>query len=264
MTQWQQIRDRGFAVPGGESVTDLVAELVEMLASPDPTIRDEIAFSAVATWIDDGVLTDAQLRDLGAQMAERFQDRRVQARTFAPLVLDVIVSCRGVCEPDWVDAFERWYASEQDLRGHDTGLGWLHAVAHGADLLGDAGRRKDVGPGRMLDLAAARMVAPTDAVWHDQEPDRLACAMGKVLTRPDLDEREATAWLDPVARLLSDGEPGPVPPQVSNTLHTLRTLYLAVDRGIRIGPDEVIPVPQRATILTQVAAVLRPATPWMY
>ena len=106
-----------------------------MLRSPDPVVRDGQAYSVLATWISRGVLPAEQLRELGDEMVRRFGDAEIQARTFAPLILDSIVSA-GVFEPSWVPPFERWYVAEEDLRGHDAKLGWLHAVAHGADLLG--------------------------------------------------------------------------------------------------------------------------------
>ena len=264
MTDWQTIRSNDFRVPEGGDVTRLVAELVDMLASPDPEVRDELGYSALATWIHEGVVPDDQLRPLGDLMVQRFGSDQVQVRTFAPLVLDVMVATRGVCEPAWVDAFERWYAAEGDLRGHDPQLGWLHAVAHGADLLGELGLRPDVPARRMLDLAATRMVAGTPVVWQAQEDDRLAYAVGRVLTRADLSRTDAVGWLDPVADVLAEGRPGPVPAQVSNTLRTLRMLYLVVDRGVRIGPDDVRPVPERDAVLDRVAEVLHPASPWAW
>lgn len=264
MTDWQDIRATGFVLPPSEPVADLLPELVEMLSSPDPVIRDETAFAAIATWVDGGVVPDDQLRPLGNVMAERLQASQSQARSFAALVLDVIVSTRRVCEPGWVDAFERWYAGESDVRGHDVSLGWLHSVAHGADLLGSLGLRTDVAPRRMLDLAVTRMLASTDAVWRDQQDDRLAHAVAKVLTRPDLSDQDAGAWLDPVREMLAGGEPGPVPAAVSNTLHTLRMTFLLVARGVRLMPDEVVAVPHQALVLDSIADVLHPATPWMW
>ena len=264
MTDWQRIRANDFALPEGASVEELVAELVEMLASPDPQTRDEIAFSALATWVDDGVVPDDQLRPLGDLMVQRFESQQVQARSFAPLVLAVIVGSRGVCEASWVDAFEQWYATETDVRGHHETMGWLHAVAHGADLLGTFGGRPEVEPRRMLDLATTRMLAPTDTVWHDQEHDRLAHAIGMVLTREDLSAEDASAWLDPVAKMMAGGQPGPVPAHVSNTLHTLRTTYMQVSLGVRVEKDRVLPVPRREQVLDRLAEVLRPATPWMW
>lgn len=264
MTDWQRIRNDDFALPAGGSVPDLVGELVEMLASPDPDVRDGIAFPALATWVDEGVVPDEELVPLGDSMAKRFEDERIWARTFAPLVLAVIVARRGVVEPGWVDAFEDWYAAETDLRGHDADLGWLHAVAHGADLLGELGVRPEVSARRMLDLAGARLLTPVDEVWHDQEHDRLAHAVGTVLTRPGLTREDALGWLDPVAELLASGAPGRVPAHVSNTLHTLRMLYLLADRDVRVAPDEVRPVVWRQDVLDRLAEVLHPATPWMW
>lgn len=264
MTDWGQISATDFAFPEDGSVADLVAELVEMLASPDPRVRDEIALAALATWIDGGVVPDDQLRALGHLMAGRLDAEQVQTRSFAALVLDVIVSTRDVCEPRWVDAFERWYATERDVRGHDGTLGWLHAVAHGADLLGSLGRRPDVAPDRMLNLAVARLLAPVDFVWHDQEHDRLAFAIVKTLTRTDLTEQHAGAWLEPVRALMSAGARGPVPANVSNVLHTLRMVHLLVGRGIRVSSDELVSVPHQALVLDRIADALHPATPWMW
>ena len=264
MTDWQHLRDHEFAVPEGLDVTDLVPQLIDLLASPDPTLRDETAFAGLATWVDTGVLPDDQLRPLGDRAVALLTSDPIQARAFAPLVLDVIVATRGVCEPAWVDAFEGWYPAERDVRGHDAQLGWLHAVAHGADLLGTLGLRPEVAPRRMLDLAAARMLAPTDSVWRDQEHDRLAYGIGRVLTRQDLTSEDISAWLEPVAAMLADGSPGAVPARVSNTLHTLRMLHLLVHRGIRLGPDTVVDVPHHDLVLDELAAALHPATPWMW
>src|SRR3954454_16267376 len=151
MTDWAQVRADGFVVPTDRPLADLVAELSLMLRSPDPVVRDAHAYSTLATWIGKGVLDEEQLRALGNEMAERFADEEIQARTFAPLTLDAIVS-GGVFEPVWVPPFERWYVAEEDLRGHDPKLGWLHAIAHGSDLLGALAQFPAVEPVEMLRL----------------------------------------------------------------------------------------------------------------
>ena len=210
------------------------------------------------------MVPDEQPLLLGDLMAQRLQVDQVQARSFASLVLDVIVSSRGVCEAGWVDAFERWYATEPDVRGHDASLGWLHAVAHGADLLGDLGRRTEVAPRRMLDLATTRMLAPTDTVRRDQEqrPSGPRHRQGADQAGPVRGGRLDLAGAS--TEVMSGSQPGPVPARVSNTLHPLRTVYLLVSLGIRVGPDEVVPVPHQQLVLDRVAEVLHPATPWMW
>jgi hypothetical protein len=65
MTDWAQVREDGYPVPGDRSVDELVAELTGMLRSPDPVARDRQAYSVLATWIGRGVLSAQQLRALG-------------------------------------------------------------------------------------------------------------------------------------------------------------------------------------------------------
>ncbi|MFJ3788696.1 DUF2785 domain-containing protein [Kitasatospora sp. NPDC090091] len=233
MIDWNRIEAADCAVPTDLPTDALVGELSHALADPDPLVRDGAACTVLATWIERGVVDRPRRLALGDEMAARFGHPEVQARTFAPLVLDMIVA-QGDVRPAWVDAFARWYPAEQDLRGHDEKLGWLHAAAHGADLLARLGCHPEVDPVRMLELAAARLTAPTDHVFDQLEDDRLARAIGRVLTRTDLGERAATAWLEPVAaRYGADRITVPVPAGLTNCLRTLRLLYIMADRGVR-------------------------------
>ncbi|WP_412537762.1 DUF2785 domain-containing protein [Longispora sp. K20-0274] len=143
MTDWKQIAESDHAVPQDRDVAELTAELSAALAHPDPKIRDGAPYGVLYRWISRGVLDD-HLPALGDAMAARFGHAEIQARTFAPLVLAWVVDRRGA-EERWVDAFASWYPAETDLRGHDPELGWLHAVAHGADLLGVFGATRPAG-----------------------------------------------------------------------------------------------------------------------
>lgn len=257
MTEWQKIIDDGYTVPEGRALPGLVAELSEALRSPDPVVRDAHGYGVLATWIGRGVLGADQLTELGDAMAARFGDPEIQARTFAPLILDSIVSA-GVFSASWVEAFAGWYAAEEDVRGLDAKLGWLHAVAHGADLLGAFGRRAEVAPGDMLALAVRRMAAPTTHVWDAMEDDRLAHAMALTLTRPDV----GVDWLSGVAALFRDRDRSWIEPNVANSLRTLRVLYLFADRGVRPGSrNDALPLPEREALreaIAETAALIAP------
>ena len=135
------------------------------------------------------------------------------------------------------------------MRGYDAKLGWLHAVAHGADLLGVLGRHAQVGPERMLALAARRMLADSDYVWRDQEDDRLGYAIALTLGRPDLTAAQATGWLDLIDERFATGKPGPVPPYASNTIRTLRAAVPA-GRPRRSGRADA-PILSRCRIATR-------------
>ncbi|MFE1902664.1 DUF2785 domain-containing protein [Streptomyces gardneri] len=257
MTDWNSICAADYAIPADRDPEELTGELSRALADPDPEIRDGAAYAVLATWIERGVIDGPRRLALGDEMAARFGDPEVQARTFAPLVLDMLLA-KGDFRAGWVDAFARWYPAEEDLRGHDPKLGWLHAVAHGADLLGAFGRHAEVDPARMLNLAAARLTAPTDRVWDQLEDDRLARAVARVLTRTDLGELESTAWLDAVADEFGSDDIGvPVAAHLSNCLRTLRMLYVLADRGVRMDRDgEPRPLRHGEAVKARLAEVL--------
>jgi Protein of unknown function (DUF2785) len=198
----------------------------------DPVVRDEQALSLLADWIPG--LDSAERHALGDAMTRRFEDSEIQARTFAPLILVQIVK-QGDFDPAWLAGFARWYPAEQELRGYDPEVGWLHAVAHGADLLGALGLCPQVDPAPLLDLAAARLLADTNYVFAHQEDDRLGYAIGLTLTRDELSEADSVGWLDPIAGAFAAGQAGSVPPYASNSMRTLRFLYLLADRGVRPG-----------------------------
>jgi hypothetical protein len=260
MTDWEKVIAGDFEPPAGGLTPELIAELSEALRSPDPVLRDEQALTVLGHWVPE---LDAGLRrGLGDEMAARFADPEVQARTFAPLVLAMIVE-HGDFEEPWLTAFTRWYPAETDVRGYDQERGWLHAVAHGADLLGTFGRHPRVDPAPLPAVAAARLLAGTDYVFANQEDDRLAYAVALTLTRPELSEAQSVDWLEPVRAAFDAGEPGPVPPFASNTMRTLRALYILADRGVRPEWNQGDPMrlTHRDAVLQRLAEVLAIVSP---
>jgi len=259
---WADIVRADFAVPT-EAMPETLEQLTEALRSPDPVERDEQAYPILATWIRRGVLTEDQRVVLGDRMVRRFTDDAIQARAFAPLILASIVSV-GTYRPAWFTAFAAWYPAETDTRGHDPRLGWLHAVAHGADLLGVMGGDRRVDAEKALALSVDRMIGPTNHVWRDQEDDRLAVAQAHILAREDLSETTAVRWLSPIDALLDEAEPGPVPAQASNTMRTLRMLYLLTDRGVRGTDGDVHGLTHADAVRDRLTELMARFTPWAW
>ena len=52
---WSQVKAGGLAVPDDRPLADLTTELTTMLGSPDPSMRDDLAYPTLATWVDRGV-----------------------------------------------------------------------------------------------------------------------------------------------------------------------------------------------------------------
>jgi hypothetical protein len=255
------------------------AELLTMLRSADPAQRDEIAYLAMVQRVASGA-EDAALESLGDEMAGRLGDPEIQVRTFAALILGEVVERdheTGLASAGalarWQGAFTAWYPGETDLRGWDDQLGWLHAAANGADTLAVFGRSPRLGRDGLcglLEVARDRLLAPTAYVFRNQEDDRLGYALAQVLSRAELDGADSVDWLDRVCGAFTPGDPGPVPPRLTNAMRTLRVLYLLCDRGFRLpdatqGDDgsPVVRVAHPEALKPALVRVLRLAWPYL-
>jgi hypothetical protein len=127
VVDWPSIAADGFPFPEAVPASLLADELLVMLISPDPEIRDDYAYTAAARWIREGHL-DEVLEALGDTATSRFSHPAVQARTFAPLILCSVLT-RGHTVPGlvpkeaaerWYAEFSAWYPAEQDTRAGTT------------------------------------------------------------------------------------------------------------------------------------------------
>lgn len=217
---WEQVVAGGLKVPEDRPLVEMTEDLTRMLGSPDPQVRDGIAYPTLATWIDDGVydellvgLGDGIATGLIEGLGERGTDT-VFRRSFSALVLTECVerdTVAALVGPDvvlgWGDRLMGWLMREQDLRGFVPGKGWAHAVAHGADALGALARSPHFGRLELivvLDVVADRLLEPTEEFFVCGEPDRLAFATMQVLRRDILGLEVLEPW---VARLAAGAAP---------------------------------------------------------
>jgi len=207
---WQQVVSDGLQVPRQRSIGDLTVELTEMLGNPDPSVRDGVAFPALATWIGQGVyddllvgLGDGMAVGLGQGLGESDTDS-VFIRSFSALVLAECIDrdSRARLLPPakvlhWGDRIATWLLAERDERGFVPGKGWAHAIAHGADAIGALGRSDRIGAAELtalLDVVLERLTVPTREFWVAGEPDRLAQAAMAILRRDELGLDAVETW----------------------------------------------------------------------
>ena len=264
---WTTLGERGWTFPDDHAPQQVADELGRLLTAADPGLRDDVGYTALARWSGEGRLDDVLVR-LGDAAVERLHHPEVQARAFAPLTLSVVVS-RGTTVPErlpaeaverWFDAFAQWYPAETDTRGWDDDLGWLHAVAHGADAVGAFAGRVPARAADLLDLCALRITAREATYRYVQLEDaRLARAMTSVLSTPALTAADATRWLDVVEAAFEGAGPGAVPIWAFNTFLTLQSLHLHLARGLA----DAEPSPHAAAVAERVAQVLRGPFAWL-
>ncbi|MDN5878797.1 MAG: DUF2785 domain-containing protein [Arthrobacter sp.] len=248
--------------PNGNIYEAEIAGLLDDISSPDPLIRDGESLGRLYEILDSPAVSPAQRRRVGSTAVQRLADPRVEVRSFAALVLIPLI-LHDAAEPGWFDDFATWYATEEETTGYDDVRGWLHAVAHGADVLGAFGWMARESPRPALDLAALRMLHQGPGIWRDQEDDRLGYALAITLANPRLTPDDALSWLDPLEEAFLRADSGPVPAFVSNSIRTLRVVQLLTDeemsyqgRGVRVRHSTA--VGQR------IRDVLHLASPWMW
>ena len=219
---WDRVVAEGHKVPAGRPLADLTAELTTMLGSTDPYLRDGIAFPTLSTWISEGVyddllegLGDGMTAGLAIGVGEDGTDS-VFRRSFSALVLAVCLErtttlgAGGVSHETvlgWGDRLAGWLVRERDLRGFVPGKGWAHAVAHGADALGELADAPAIGRLELtvlLDVVADRLLLPTHARLVHGEDDRLAMATMRILRRDLVSLEVLEPWL---ARLAEHAVP---------------------------------------------------------
>ncbi len=290
---WQSVLTGGLDVPADRPLGELTAELVEMLGDPNPRRRDHLASPVLASWISNGVYDDL-LPGLGDGIAVGLWqhlgsegDDSVLRRSFSALILAEAVArdheIRRLSDDvvlGWGDRATSWFVREIDLRGWIPARGWAHAVAHGADLIGQLARSRHFGRLELtvlLDVVADRLLQPTRHVWRHGEDDRLAAAVMAILHRNLVGFEVLEPWVarlgagirTPATRGDVEGE-WPTPP-AANTATFLRALHLQLALGVR-GLDHVsgdrelfAQVPDvRADMILAVLDQLRAASPWLF
>jgi hypothetical protein len=242
---WQAVVKNEFKVPTDVPLLILVGELHGLLGSPDPELRDDIAYSVLANWIyrQRIVPEEERLRllraweaDLKAGIGERNTDTVVR-RSFSVLALGVLVILDN--EAAYIDreTFTRVLTSalgymrdEQDVRGFDARLGWLHSVAHTADLLKFLARSRHLAAAeqaQMLGAIEAKLRAVEIPLVHGED-ERLARAVLSITSRPDFDEAGFVAWLKAMSPVRRTTPPTPATLAVDQNRKNLLVSLFAV------------------------------------
>jgi hypothetical protein len=226
---FRDITAHHFSVPAGASAFALAQELTPWLASPDPELRDTLAYTILDVWIrhtqlpdaqlSDAQLSDAQLSDaqlltllpplqhnLTAAIGESGTDS-VFNRSFSALTLASFAE-RDLQQPflspaqyrDLLASALAYLRDERDTRGFDPTKGWIHSTAHTADLLAALARNPHftAADQQALFTAVEQRLHSAGHVYTFGEQDRLAVALLCVITRDDFQLTSFQTWLDSV------------------------------------------------------------------
>ena len=218
MAKLQALKAGKWALDDAKARATLARGLLDCLASPDPQLRDGIAFEAWTFWLRSDAF-DADTRRLALTRLQAAIDpaRRDQAgfaQPFSALVLSEVA--RTDRKQAWltpaergalVEASARYVESVRDYRGFAAGEGWRHGVAHGADLLMQLALNPALDKAQLdrILAAVATQVAPPGEAYVFGEPERLARPVLWAAARGLHTEAEWTQWFAQVAQAPAGG-----------------------------------------------------------
>ena len=207
-----------WTVPDAAERQALAEGLVDCLGDPDPTLRDGIAYEALAHWMRAGQVDEAGLRSLRDKLYAALQadDPEGFRRPFAALVLSEVARTDRIkpwMTPEernaMVDAAAKFEASIEDYRGFDDKEGWRHGVAHGADWLMHLALNPALDRAQldtMLAAIASQVVPSKPHAYVFGEPGRLARPVMFIAQRGLLTEADWTAWFTALAPKLGESK----------------------------------------------------------
>lgn len=206
----------GFEIADAATRETLAFDLVDCLASPDPAVRDGIAYEGLRHWLRASAFPPETRRALQSRLFAMLDapDPQGVARPFAALVLSESARTDRI-EP-WMRDDERnavveraaeYLESIDDYRGYASGIGWRHGVAHGADWAMQLALNPVLGRDqaeRLLQAIAMQAVPASGHAYVFGESGRLARPLLFIAKRNLHSEAEWTAWFAALSSRLGD------------------------------------------------------------
>ncbi|RIH76714.1 hypothetical protein Mterra_03844 [Calidithermus terrae] len=261
---WLGIKNSGYAVPQGQSADALSHNLLACLASPDPELRDGFGYAILTRWFRAGQVSNPALKGIAARLTQNLKagvgeqgTDTVFGRSFSALILSEVVR-RDVQAPFLEPAEFRavleaglaYLGAERDLRGYDARQGYIHGVAHGADLLwrlASSPKTDKADLERILQAVAGKVAPEGEHSYVHGESDRLARVALYALNRGLLEAAWVQEWVKQLAR---PGRLGQWSNAFGSTaglaqLHNTQQFLRALESFLRLakpkGADELLP-----------------------
>jgi len=213
---WQAIIDADYTVPSPHTAATLTPALLPHLSSPDPALREHLAYAIITRWIYDGTYTPSDLRSLVTQLAAHLlvdagssDPNSVFQRSYAALVLTDLVgydSHAPFLESTTVQLlFEQalaHFTAEDDTRGWVPEHGFLAASVHAADLLWVLANNRSLTAAdleRLLAAIGSKVTAPARAIPTNDLAEHQIRAVLAALHRDLLSLPFLVAWVASLA-----------------------------------------------------------------
>lgn len=246
------IKAESWQIASADERADFSRRIIACLASPDPALRDGVAFEALSALLRSKSLSVDTMNSLHSDLEVMITgpDRRGFARPFAALALAEIARADRI-EPfltterrnALLDTAVRYVTSVEDYRGFNQKDGWRHGVAHGADLLMQLALNPALGRAAHLRIrdAVSSKIAPQGHFYVFGESERLARPILFIAQRGEITEAEWTTWLREVTTVPAEafGDMNGLARR-HNVSAFLSALYIPVTMGGNNADDALV------------------------
>ena len=191
--------------------------LLDHLGDPNPDIRDELVFTSLARGIQEELFTQEQFQFIATRIvSDDGLDKEIDKtgtstleRSFRALIYANLLSADGnehslfyqVLQTDirntMLDQGLHYLSKEQDTTGFSSQYGWVHAFAHGADLLTEVVCHPDFSASRIYEVFEILdpMFKRISIRFIDDEDWRLARVLYEPILQGKVEQATLASWI---------------------------------------------------------------------
>ena len=192
--------------------------LLDHIGDPDPAIRDDLVYNSFYSAIMNHFLTKEDLLFLVDSVLQRDlltykmpeQGDATLVRSFSSLLLALILDVDQTADSPYHQSLSTdqlqtifgqtllYLQQETDSTGWDKEKGWVHAFAHGAELLLYAGLHKEFPQERMEELLETLTIVlkQREALFTAGEERRLAFMVTQLLIQEKIQQTQLCHWIE--------------------------------------------------------------------
>ena len=191
--------------------------LLEHLGDPSPEIRDELVFTSLARGIQEELFSLEQFQFISEEVSsdeglyKEIDSRGVSAlkRSFMALIYANLLSADGNEHSLFYKGLKAdirnamlsqglyYLKKEKDTTGFSSQYGWVHAFAHGADLLTEVVCHPDFSASRIYEVfeILGQLFKRISIRFIDDEEWRLARVLYEPILQGKVDQATLTSWI---------------------------------------------------------------------
>ena len=194
--------------------------LLEHLGDPTPEIRDDLVFTSLARGLQEELFTQKQFQFIAARIvSDDGLDKEIDKtetstleRSFRALIYTNLLSADANQQSIFYQGLKaeirnvllnqglHYLSKEEDTTGFSSQYGWVHAFAHGADLLTEVVCHPDFPISRVHEVfdILGQLFKRISIRFTDDEDWRLARVIYEPILQGKLEQEQVASWIKAV------------------------------------------------------------------